>query len=184
MHFWFNSSHPLPYMLEHSTMRFICPWCQVWKFFPYSNLIGLKKIVSNCKYSHIYSSNLFTYPFVAVYSFILVSSLPIGIIFTFAWATIPFTVFHSASLLEIHFLHFCLKVKSLSRVRLFVTPWTVAYHGSSVHGIFRARVLEWVVTSSSKESSQSRDQTHISCVSSIGRQILYYCSTWEAGALM
>jgi len=34
------------------------------------------------------------------------------------------------------------KVKSLSRVRLLVTPWT-ALPGSSVHGIFQARVLEW-----------------------------------------
>ena len=33
------------------------------------------------------------------------------------------------------------KVKSLSSVRLFVTQWTP---GSSVHGIFQARVLEWV----------------------------------------
>ena len=37
------------------------------------------------------------------------------------------------------------KVKSLSRVRLFATPWTVAYQsGSSIHGIFQARVLEWI----------------------------------------
>ena len=33
---------------------------------------------------------------------------------------------------------FKVKVKSLSRVRLFATPWIVA------HGIFQARVLEWV----------------------------------------
>ena len=32
------------------------------------------------------------------------------------------------------------KVKSLSRVRPSATPWTA---GSSVHGIFQARVLEW-----------------------------------------
>ena len=30
------------------------------------------------------------------------------------------------------------KCKSLSHVRLFVTPWTV------VHGILQARILEWV----------------------------------------
>ena len=30
--------------------------------------------------------------------------------------------------------------------------------GSSVHGISQARILEWVAISSSKESSQSRDQ--------------------------
>ena len=32
-----------------------------------------------------------------------------------------------------------MKVKSLSHVRLFATPWT----GSSIHGIFQVRVLEW-----------------------------------------
>ena len=42
--------------------------------------------------------------------------------------------------------------------------------GSSVHGIFQARILEWVAISFSRESSQFSDQTHISC---IDRQILY-----------
>ena len=41
--------------------------------------------------------------------------------------------------------------------------------GSSVHGILQARILEWVAISSSRESSQPRDQSHISCMS---RQIL------------
>ena len=46
------------------------------------------------------------------------------------------------------------KVKSLSRVRLFVTSWTVAYQAPpSIHGIFQARVLEWVAISFSRESS-------------------------------
>ena len=52
------------------------------------------------------------------------------------------------------------KVKSLSRVRLFATPWTVAYQALrslSVHGIFQARVLEWVAISFSRGSSQPRD---------------------------
>jgi len=34
-------------------------------------------------------------------------------------------------------------------------------------GIFQARIMEWVAI-----SFQPRDQTHISCVSCIGRQIL------------
>ena len=29
-------------------------------------------------------------------------------------------------------------------------------------------------------SSQFRDQTRVSCISCIGRQILYHCPTWEA----
>ena len=37
------------------------------------------------------------------------------------------------------------KVKSLSRIRLLVSPWTAcSLPGSSVHGIFQARLLEWV----------------------------------------
>ena len=38
------------------------------------------------------------------------------------------------------------KVKSLSRVWLFATPWTVAYQAPSLHGILHARVLEWVTS--------------------------------------
>ena len=41
----------------------------------------------------------------------------------------------------------------LSLVRLFVTLWT----GPSVHGIFQARILEWVAISFSRGSSQARD---------------------------
>ena len=36
---------------------------------------------------------------------------------------------------------------------------------SSAHGIFQARVLEWVVISFSRGSSWPRDQTRVSCVS-------------------
>ena len=38
-------------------------------------------------------------------------------------------------------------------------------HGlySSVHGILQARILEWVAMPSSRESSQSRDRTWVSC---------------------
>ena len=38
---------------------------------------------------------------------------------------------------------------------------------SSVHGILQAGILEWVAVSSSRGSSQPRDQTHNSCVSYI-----------------
>ena len=45
--------------------------------------------------------------------------------------------------------------------------------GFSVHGIIPAKVLKWVAISSSRGSSWSRDQT---CVSCIGRNILYHLS--------
>ena len=40
---------------------------------------------------------------------------------------------------------------------------------SSVHGVVQARILEWGAISSSRGSSQLRDQTLISCVSCISR---------------
>ena len=46
--------------------------------------------------------------------------------------------------------------------------------GSSVCGISQARILEWVAISFSRGSSQLRDQTCISCISCIGRWILYH----------
>ena len=46
--------------------------------------------------------------------------------------------------------------------------------GSSVHEILQVRMLEWVVVPFSRESSQPRDQTHVSYISCIGRQILYH----------
>ena len=52
--------------------------------------------------------------------------------------------------------------------------------GSSLlAGIFPARILEWVTISSSRGSSRPRDGTWVSCVSYIGRKILYHWATWE-----
>ena len=45
--------------------------------------------------------------------------------------------------------------------------------GSSVHGIFQARILKWVAICFSRVFSWSKDWTPISC---IGRQILYHCA--------
>ena len=61
---------------------------------------------------------------------------------------------------------------------LFVTTWTVAHQALMSIG-FQARILEWLAISSSRGSSRLRDQTRFSCISRIGRQILYHCATWE-----
>ena len=46
--------------------------------------------------------------------------------------------------------------------------------------ISQARIWEWVAISLSRGPSQPRDGTHISCITSIGRQILYNQATREA----
>ena len=52
--------------------------------------------------------------------------------------------------------------------------------GSSVHEILQARILDWVTIASSRGPSWSRDWTQVSCVSCIGRSILYHWATCEA----
>ena len=43
-------------------------------------------------------------------------------------------------------------------------PMDYSPPGSSTHGIFQARILKWVAISSSRGSSQPRDQTWVSCI--------------------
>ena len=63
-------------------------------------------------------------------------------------------------------------------VQLFCDPRDCSPPGFSLYGIFQARVLEWVVISYSRGSSQPRDQTCISCVSCIGRHSLPLAPPW------
>ena len=43
-------------------------------------------------------------------------------------------------------------------------PMDCSPPGSSIHGIFQARILEWVAISFSRGSSRPRDQTQVSCI--------------------
>ena len=70
--------------------------------------------------------------------------------------------------------------KSLQSCPALYEPMDCSLPGSPVHKISQARILEWVAISFSSGSSQRRNLAHISCDSCISRQILYYCTTWEA----
>ena len=61
------------------------------------------------------------------------------------------------------------KWKSLSLIRLFATPWTVACQAPLSMEFFRQRILEWVAVLFCKGSSQLRNLLHC-------RQILYRLS--------
>ena len=74
----------------------------------------------------------------------------------------------------------CMHAQSLQSCLILCDPMDCSPPGSSVHGIFQARILEWVALPFSGGSSQPRDRTHISCISFIGRWILYHFATWEA----
>ena len=66
------------------------------------------------------------------------------------------------------------EVKSLSRVWLFATPWTVAYQAPPVHGIFQARILEWVAISFSRASFLPRYQTWVPRI--VGRRFTVWAT--------
>ena len=53
-------------------------------------------------------------------------------------------------------------------------PMDCSPPGSFIPGIFQAKILEWVATSYSRGSSRTRDQTHVSYISCMGRQVLYH----------
>ena len=74
-------------------------------------------------------------------------------------------------------LYFCLSIivcMCAESRPAFCNPVDCSLLGSSVHGIFQARILDWVAISYSRGYSQPRDQTYISRVSCIGRWILYH----------
>ena len=56
--------------------------------------------------------------------------------------------------------------------------------GSSVHGIFQVRILEWVAISLSRGSSWPSDWTPVSCISCIHKQICYCWATLEEGSMV
>ena len=57
-------------------------------------------------------------------------------------------------------------------------PMDCSPPGSSVHGLLQARILEWVAMPSSRESSQPKDQTHVSCISCIAVEFFTH---WTMG---
>ena len=59
-------------------------------------------------------------------------------------------------------------------------PMDCSPPGSPGHGLIQARTWESVAISFSRGSSWPMDQSHVSCISCIGRQVLYHCATWEA----
>ena len=67
-------------------------------------------------------------------------------------------------LLALHTMCLCLIIQPYLTL---CNPLGCSPSGSSVYGIFQARILKWVAISSARASSQPRDQTHIFSISCI-----------------
>ena len=70
-----------------------------------------------------------------------------------------------------------------SHVQVLVTPWNVASLAPLSMKFSKQKHWSRVVISSSRGSSQPRDQTRVSCGFCIGRQILYHWTTWVEKAM-
>ena len=68
----------------------------------------------------------------------------------------------------------CARAKLLQSCPTLCDPTDCSPPGFSVHGILQARILEWVAVPSSRRSSRPRDQTCVSYISCISRQVLYH----------
>ena len=54
--------------------------------------------------------------------------------------------------------------KLLHCVQIFADLWTVAHQSCLSMGVLQACILEGIAMPSSRGSSQTRDQTHVSCI--------------------
>ena len=57
---------------------------------------------------------------------------------------------------------------------ILYNPMGHSLPGPSVHGILQTKILEWAAMPSSRGSPLLRDGIRVSCISCIGRQILYH----------
>ena len=70
--------------------------------------------------------------------------------------------------------HLCICTKSLQLYLTLCDPMDCRLPGYSVHGIFQARILDWVSIPTSRASYWPRDLTLLSYISCIGRWVLYH----------
>ena len=115
---------------------------------------------------------------------ILCSCGVLGTDFSFVKHTLPFICYSKCrgkkSLRPLIRVFSCVCMCSVTESCLTLfDPMDCSLPGSSVHGMLQARILALVAISSSRGSSQPRDQNYFFCASCTGRWILYHCATWE-----
>ena len=99
------------------------------------------------------------------------SSFPSGnILHTYSTVSGTLTLIQSAHLIHVSPVLHVLICLCVFRMNVFTQscptlcdPMDCSPPGSSVYGIFQARVLEWVAISFSRGSSQPRDRTQVPC---------------------
>ena len=91
----------------------------------------------------------------------------------------PVSLYFQLSISSLSTSTFCMYVQLLSLVQVFGTPLTVGLPGSSLHWIFQQEYWSRLPFPSPEDLPYPGTEPS-SCVSCIGRWILYHCTTWEA----
>ena len=84
---------------------------------------------------------------------------------------------------NIHLLFACIHVKSLQSCPTLCNPMDHSLPGSSVRGILKERILEWVAMPSSRGSSWSRVELTSLTSPELAGKFFITITTWEALAL-
>ena len=97
-------------------------------------------------------------------SVLIITSIPLYAMCILSLDTLKvvslFSVLHILNMMSIK----KVKVKSLSCVWLFATPWTVTYQAPPSMGFSRQELLDWIATAFSRGSSWPKDRTWVSCI--------------------
>ena len=119
-------------------------------------------------HTHTHTHTLFQILFIIGYYKILSRVFPV----LYSWSLLIISSIHSNMYIlipnscfipprHLPFLISKIKMKVTKSCLTLCNPMPCSPPGSSVHGLFQARVLEWVAISFSRGSSQPKDGTHI-----------------------
>jgi len=77
------------------------------------------------------------------------------------------------------YVYIYIHAQSLQSCLTLWDPIVYSLPGSSFHGVLQTRILEWVVTPSSRGSSRPRDGTHVSMSPVLAGDFFTTKTTWE-----
>ena len=113
------------------------------------------------------------------HSILCIPKRKLRIFYCYCLSFVLYYRFHSGNN-YVNFAHPCVCVCSVAQsCSTLCDPMNCSPPGSSVHGVSQPGILEWVAICYSQGPFKPGEWTYVSCMSSIGRQILCNWATWE-----
>ena len=132
---------------------FFLSWATTAEFIIFKYSVSYLMFI--CQSMSLFCFPHFLFPF-SPFSLFVFSSCLESITYTYYSSTLVFIIVLALCV--------CLCVLVAQSCLTLCNPMSCTLPGSSVHGIFQARILEWVVMPFSRGSSPPRGQTWVSCI--------------------